>query len=89
MSCERTTVDRERSWLYGRACQRKRRAWLGSGIEPPLHEALADPIVRAVMQSDGVSSADLGSAITRVQRRLRQIPSPGLPIRDPGKEKGT
>ncbi len=47
----------------------------GFGSEPSLCEVLADPIIRAVMQCDGVSLAALGSVIAQARRRLRDMPS--------------
>ena len=55
---------------------RGRHAWGGFGVEPPLREVLTDPIIQAVMRSDGVSLADLQSAIAETRRRLRRMPSP-------------
>jgi hypothetical protein len=49
----------------------------GFGSEPSLCEVLADPIIRAVMQCDGVSLVALGSVIARARRRLRDMPSSG------------
>ena len=48
-------------------------AWGKLGAEPPLGEVLADPIVQAVMQRDGVSRAALDSLIAGAQRRLRTL----------------
>jgi hypothetical protein len=46
--------------------------WGMPGIEPPLREVLADPLVQAVMRRDGVSRAELESVVAHAQRRLRQ-----------------
>jgi hypothetical protein len=40
--------------------------WGRPGIEPPLGEVLADPIVQAVMRRDGISLAALQSIIGHV-----------------------
>ena len=37
---------------------RNERAWAWHGIEPPVDEMLSDPIVLALMRSDGVTSAE-------------------------------
>lgn len=50
----------------------------GSGTEPRLAELLVDPIVQAVMRSDGVSPASLKSVIAHVQPWLRQAGWAGL-----------
>ena len=41
-------------------------------IEPTLNEALSDPVIRAVMQADGVDPAALVADLRRVARSLRQ-----------------
>src|SRR3954451_377968 len=46
--------------------------WARPGIEPPLREVLADPLVQAVMRRDGVSRAALESVVAHAQQRLRQ-----------------
>jgi hypothetical protein len=46
--------------------------WSGPGIEPPLCEVLADPIVQAVMRRDGVTPSALKSVIAGAQHRLRK-----------------
>lgn len=51
--------------------------WERLGIEPPLCEVLADPLVHAVMQCDGVSRATLDSVIAHAKWRLRQCRGPG------------
>jgi len=48
--------------------------WGRPGIEPPLREVLADPLVQAVMRRDGVSRAALESVIAHAQRRLCPMP---------------
>jgi hypothetical protein len=58
--------------------------WGRPGIEPPLDEVLADPIVQAVMRRDGVSLAALQSVIGHVQLRMRQTQPLGFgPVRLP------
>jgi hypothetical protein len=49
--------------------------WGLPGIEPPLCEVLTDPIVLAVMWSDGVTLTALNSVIADARRR-RQLRSP-------------
>src|SRR5260221_256727 len=51
--------------------------WERLGIEPQLCEVLADPLVHAVMQCDGVSPATLDSVIAHAKWRLRQCTGPG------------
>jgi hypothetical protein len=50
--------------------------WGKPGIEPPLCEVLADPLVHAIMRCDRVSGAALKSVIVQAQRRLRQRRNP-------------
>jgi hypothetical protein len=58
--------------------------WGRPGIEPPLDEVLADPIVQAVMRRDGVSLAALQTVIAHVQPRMQQAQPLGLgPVRLP------
>ena len=42
--------------------------------EPTLTEALADPLVRALMAADGVDPNDLERRLGAVARRVRQRP---------------
>ncbi|GGF45041.1 hypothetical protein GCM10011611_59340 [Aliidongia dinghuensis] len=49
----------------------ERQPWGLPGIEPPLREVLADPLVRAVMRSDGVPLARLETLIADIRRRRR------------------
>jgi hypothetical protein len=49
---------------------RPRTAWSQAGDEPPLEEALADPIVLLLMRSDGVTPARLRDFVA--QARLRR-----------------
>jgi hypothetical protein len=37
--------------------------WRTTGVEPPLEDVLADPIVRAVMACDGVSEGELRDVV--------------------------
>lgn len=46
--------------------------WGRAGIEPPLREVLADPLIHAIMRCDGVSNAALESVIIRARWRMRQ-----------------
>ncbi|HJU16096.1 MAG TPA: hypothetical protein VJ770_06470 [Stellaceae bacterium] len=58
-------------------------AWGSPGVEPPICEMLADPIVQAVMRRDGVSPAALRSVIIEARDRLRHR----RPLaRNPGQE---
>ena len=41
----------------------------GAGVEPTLFEVTSDPIVRALMRSDGVSLADIWRLVTNVRAR--------------------
>jgi hypothetical protein len=56
----------------------ERDAWGVAGIEPSLCDALADPLVHAVMRRDGVSRADLVAVIRAAQTRLHDTISPCL-----------
>jgi hypothetical protein len=51
--------------------------WGRPGIEPPLSEVLADPIVQAVMRRDGVSLGALKSVIAHVLPWVHQAPRSG------------
>jgi hypothetical protein len=42
--------------------------------EPRLDELLGDPVVRAVMDRDGVSRADVLAWVERARRRLAEKP---------------
>ena len=44
-------------------------AYMRAGLEPPLEEVLSDPIVRALMRSDGVEPAEVRRVLRRAQRR--------------------
>jgi hypothetical protein len=50
---------------------RQCRSWRAAGVEPPLGEVLADPLVEAVMRRDGLDRAMLESVIAQAQQRLR------------------
>jgi hypothetical protein len=54
----------------------ERQPWGKPDIEPSLCELLADPLLRSLMRSDGVTSAELESAISRTRQRLRQDHAP-------------
>ena len=47
-----------------------RQAYETAGEEPALIEVLADPLIHAVMRRDGVTIAELCSAIRTAKRRL-------------------
>jgi hypothetical protein len=45
--------------------------WIDGGIEPSLTELLADPIMHAVMQADGLRLQEVLSAVALAGRRQR------------------
>ena len=47
----------------------KRGKWSEAGIEPRLDEVLADPLVRAVMRRDGVTSEELRNILEALRAR--------------------
>ena len=52
-------------------------AYARGGHEPPLEEVLGDPIVRALMRSDGVTPGEVRRVLDEARRRRRQSrPSP-------------
>ncbi|HLI12163.1 MAG TPA: hypothetical protein VKY65_11245 [Alphaproteobacteria bacterium] len=53
--------------------------WTAGGIEPPVREMLADPIVRAVMKRDKLRREDI-EAILREARRLRRTTAKAVPL---------
>ena len=46
--------------------------WATHGIEPDLHDLLADPVVELVMRRDGIVAGDVWAAVQRARSRLRQ-----------------
>ena len=46
-------------------------AYCSGGIEPPLDEVMADPIIHRLMARDGVAVDSLNSLIDEVRGRLR------------------
>ena len=44
-------------------------AYARGGIEPPLEEVLGDPIVRALMRSDGVAPGEVRRVLDEARRR--------------------
>ncbi len=44
-------------------------AYTRAGIEPPLEEVLGDPIVRALMRSDGVAPGEVRRVLEATRRR--------------------
>ena len=48
----------------------ERQPWGGAGLEPPLQEVLADPVIQAVMRSDGVDRAALDALVAHARWRL-------------------
>ena len=55
------------------------RFWQESGIEPSLEDMLADPLIRLVMQCDGISKADVEDVIDQTRARLMAIEEPVQP----------
>jgi hypothetical protein len=47
----------------------KRGKWSEAGIEPRLEDMLADPLVRAVMRRDGVTSEELRDILEALRAR--------------------
>ena len=50
----------------------RRAAWLDG--EPAIDDVLSDPIVQAVMRSDGLTYEDMHAAVTTALARLRNLP---------------
>jgi len=48
--------------------------WREAGREPPLEDALSDPLVHLVMRRDGVTLAELVAVICRARVKLRRAP---------------
>ena len=48
-----------------------RHNWSCAGIEPPLEDALDEPIVHLVMRRDGVSREELVLTVQEARSRLR------------------
>jgi hypothetical protein len=46
-------------------------AYCNGGVEPPLDEVMADPIIHRLMARDGVALDSLNSLIDEVRGRLR------------------
>jgi hypothetical protein len=44
-------------------------AYTRAGVEPPLEEMLGDPIVRALMRSDGVAPGEVRRVLEATRRR--------------------
>jgi len=64
---------------------RKGMPWTNAGSEPSLADLLADPVAQALMRADGVTAADVISAIggpkrratrARLDRPIRPEPAP-------------
>ena len=68
------SVRREFLWPELPRALHEQQPWGRPGIEPPLGEVLADPIVQAVMRRDRVSRAALQSVIAHVLPWVRQAP---------------
>jgi hypothetical protein len=73
-------VTAEFIWPDMPSAQHETQAWRKPGIEPTLSDALAEPIVQALMQRDGVSRTALESVIAHAQGRLRRCNRPGSPL---------
>ena len=57
----------------------KRDKWATAGVEPSLHDMMADPIVRVVMRHDGVSSEELRGMIEALRARRREAAAKAKP----------
>jgi hypothetical protein len=66
------SARREFLWPVLPRALHEQQPWGRPGIEPPLGEVLADPIVQAVMRRDGVSLAALQAVIAQVLPWVRQ-----------------
>ena len=47
--------------------------WSTQGIEPDLHDLLADPIVQLVLRRDGLVVSDVWVAVSEARSRLRRL----------------
>jgi hypothetical protein len=57
-----------------------RHPWGRPGIEPPLCEVLADPLIEAIMRCDGVSPTSLQDIIVQAQQALSKRQGADVPI---------
>jgi hypothetical protein len=60
------------TWPELPAALHESQPWGKAGVEPPLNELLADPVVRAIMQRDGVTTAALTTIIASAVSRMRR-----------------
>jgi hypothetical protein len=72
---EMRAMPREFVWSEPPDAVHERQPWGLPSVEPPLCDVLADPIIRARMQSDGVTSTALESIIIDAQRRNLRSPA--------------
>ena len=55
---------------------------IGCGYDPTLSEALADPLVRAVMAADGVDPRQLAADLRAMAARLNLVDRPPVSSRE-------
>ena len=55
----------------------RRGKWSEAGIEPKLDDVLADPLVRAVMRRDGVTSEELRSILEALRAQRPETAAQG------------
>jgi hypothetical protein len=55
---------------------------IGCGCDPTLSEALADPLVRAVMAADGVDPRQLATDLRAMAARLNPVDRPHVSTRE-------
>ena len=54
--------------------------WAKAGVEPPLQEVLADPIVASLMKADRITRRDIQAAMAREPRPVMQeLEALGIP----------
>jgi hypothetical protein len=53
----------------------KRGRWAEAGVEPKIDDMLADPLVRAVMRHDRVSTEELRGMLEALRARRREMPT--------------
>lgn len=59
------------------------RAWARAGVEPSLADMLADPIVQALMQADGVYAGDLMMIIRHLKQSGHAFSASGPVLQGP------
>ncbi len=60
----------------------KARKWAEAGVEPELDEMIADPLVRAVMRHDGVSTEELRGMLETLRAQQRETSGKSAPASD-------